>query len=144
MVECVKAGGVGGAAQVDREGPGTGAGRFSVADPAVPLNANARLSSVSTIGVASMLALQAVDEAVERDRPARKRATAIIAVLTRLQRSILAEDDPSSVLDALNELTADSPTAADPGLGAIVRAVILRSRIEVARRERRRGGRQSD
>jgi hypothetical protein len=83
-----------------------------------------------------MLALQAVDEAVERDRAARKRGTALIAALTKLQRAMLAEADPSSALKALTELTSDSPLADDPGLGAILRAVVLRSRVELARRER--------
>jgi hypothetical protein len=144
MVEGVKASGVGGAASVDREGIRTGAGQFSMDDALAPLGQNARLSSMPAIGLESMLALQGVDEAFERDRSARKRGTAIIAALTKLQRAILAEDDPSQALNALNELTSDSPAAADPGLGAILRAVVLRSRIEIARRERRGGAPDND
>ena len=98
---------------------------------------------VPGIGLESMLALQAVDESVERDRAARKRATRIIALLTDLQRAMLTEDDPSSVLNALNDLTTNCPLADDPGLGAIVRSVLLRSRVEIARRESRPGGRRS-
>ena len=56
--------------------------------------------SVAGIGLESMLALQAVDEAAERDRAAHKRGTAMIAALTRLQRAMLAEEDPSLALDA--------------------------------------------
>ena len=61
----------------------------------------ARASAVAGIGLESMLALQAVDEAVERDRAARKRGTAMIAALTRLQRAMLAEEDPSLALRRL-------------------------------------------
>jgi len=135
MVESVRAGGVGGAAPVARGGTRTAAGRFSVDDDAAPLTRNAGLSSVATIGLDSMLALQAVDEAMERDRAARKRGTAMIAALTGLQRAMLAEEDPSLALRALDQLTTDSRLADDPGLGAILRAVVLRSRVEIARRE---------
>jgi hypothetical protein len=83
-----------------------------------------------------MLALQAVDEAVERDRSARKRGSAIIAALTNLQRTMLAAEDPSMALRVMSELTVDTPLANDPGLAAILRAVVLRSRVEIARRER--------
>ena len=83
-----------------------------------------------------MLALQGVDEAVERDRAARKRGNGMIAALTKLQRAMLAAEDPSAALHALNELATDGPLADDPGLGAILRAIVLRSRVELALRER--------
>jgi hypothetical protein len=47
---------------------------------------------------------------------------------------MLAEEDPSSALNALHELAGDGPVAVDPELGAILRAVVLRSRVELARR----------
>ena len=83
-----------------------------------------------------MLALQAVDEAVERNRAAHKRGSAILRALTHLQRTMLGADDQSAALRAMTELTSDTPIADDPGLAAIVRAVVLRSRVEIARRER--------
>jgi hypothetical protein len=94
---------------------------------------------VASIGLDSMLALQGIDEAIEHDRAAHKRGTAMLAALTRLQRMMLAAEDPSVALRALNELTADNRLADDPGLGAIVRAVVLRSRVEMARREASHG-----
>ena len=120
-----------------RDGTKTAETGFSVADGAAPLNQNARLSSVAGIGLETMLALQAVDEAQERDRAAHKRGTAMIAALTRLQRAMLAVEDPAAALRALIELAADHPLADDPGLGAILRAIVLRSRVELARRDRR-------
>jgi hypothetical protein len=135
MVEGVRASGVGAAAPLPRDGTKTVSGQFTVDDGAAPLSQQARLASVAGIGLESMLALQAVDEAAERDRAAYKRGTAMIAALTRLQRAMLAEDDPSLALNALHELAGDGPLANDPALGAIVRAVVLRSRVEIARRE---------
>jgi hypothetical protein len=136
MVEGVRRTGVAVAAPLARDAARTTADHFAVEDGAAPLNQNARLSSTPSIGLDSMLVLQAVDEGLERDRAARKRGTALLAALTKLQRSILAQDDPSSALDALNELTANSFQVEDPGLGAILRAVVLRSRVEIARRQR--------
>ena len=137
MVEGVRARGIGGLAPLARDSTRTAAGQFLVDDAATPLNQNAGVSSAADIGMASMLALQGVDEAVERDRAAHRRGIALIAALAKLQRAMLAESDPSSALGALAELASDGPLADDPGLGAILRQVILRSRIEVARRESR-------
>jgi hypothetical protein len=137
MVEGVRASGIGAAASMPRDSAKTAAGQFTVDDGAAPLNQQARLATVAGIGLESMLALQAVDEAAERDRAAHKRGTAMIAALSRLQRAILAEEDPALALNALHALAGDGPLADDPALGAIVRAVVLRSRVELARREQR-------
>jgi len=137
MVDGVRPPGIGGPAPLARDGMKTAGGLFSVDDGAAALSRQARLSTVAGIGLESMLALQAVDEAVERDRAARKRGTAMIAALTNLQRAMLAEQDPSTALRALSELATDGPLADDPGLGAILRAVVLRSRVEIARRDAR-------
>ena len=135
MVEGVRASGIGAAAPLPRDGTKTASGLFTVEDGAAPPNNPARLGAVAGIGLESMLALQAVDEAAERDRAAHKRGTAMIAALTRLQRAMLAEEDPALALNALHELVGDGRLASDPDLVAIVRAVVLRSRVEIARRE---------
>ena len=136
MVDGVRLDGIGGTASVPRDGTKTPEGKFCVDGGATPPTNNARLSTVAGINLDSMLALQAVDEATEHDRTARKRGTAIIAALIRLQRATLAEEDPSLALIALNDLTADLPKADDPGLDAILRAIKLRARVEIALRQR--------
>jgi hypothetical protein len=135
MVEGVRASGISAAAPLPRDGTKTVAAPFTLEDRAAPLQQKARLASLAGIGLESMLALQAVDEAAERDRGEYKRGTAMIAALTRLQRAILAAENPSLELNALRELAGDGPLADDPALGALVRAVVLRSRVEIARRE---------
>jgi hypothetical protein len=137
MVDGVRLDGIRGAASVPSNGAKTPEGKFTVDDSATPLIHNARLSTTAGINLESMLALQAVDEAAERDRSARKRGTAMIAALTKLQHTMLAEEDPTSALGALKDLTTDGSAADDPGLDEILRAVDLRSRIEIARRQRR-------
>jgi Class II flagellar assembly regulator len=135
MVKGVTASGIGGPAPPTRDSAKPVDTAFSVTDAAAPHIQNARLSTISAIGMESMLALQAVDEAGERDRRTRKRAGAMIAKLTELQRAMLARQDPSATLQALTGLAADGPETDDPGLAAILRSVALRCRIEIARRE---------
>jgi hypothetical protein len=135
MVEGVRASGGARPAPMARAGTKTAETGFFVDNGAAPLNQNARLSPSGAIGLEGLLVLQAVDEGSERDRSARKRGTALLASLTGLQRTLLAGEDPSLALRALSELTADDSTADDPGLAAIVRAIVQRSRIEIVRRE---------
>jgi len=136
MVEGVRAPGIGGSTPVVRDGMKTAEPGFAVDDSTEPLTQQARLSSIVALGLENMLALQEVDDATDRDRGARKRGTAMIAALTELQRVMLADQNPISALHALNELAAGDAGANDPRLGAILRAIILRSRIEIARRQR--------
>jgi hypothetical protein len=135
MVTGIKGGGgIRGPAPAARDAAETVTAKFVVTDGAGRLTQTARASSVAGIALDSMLALQAVDEATERNRSARKRGTAMLGALTKLQRAMLAGGDSAEVLRTLNELNNDTAVADDPGLAAIVRAIILRSRVELALR----------
>src|ERR1700733_10256214 len=131
MVDGVRLDGIRGTASISSNATKTPAGKFSVDDSATPLAHNARLSTMAGIDLESILTLQAVDEAAERDRSARKRGTAMIAALTKLQQTMLADEDPSSALVALKDLTTEGAAADDPVLEEILRAVDLRSRVEI-------------
>ena len=134
MVEGVRRTGLG-AVSASVRAPGHGGAGFSVPDRGDAATAQAApLASVPSIGLETMLALQAVDDAAERDRTARRRGSALIAALSDLQRALLGHEDPALALGALSGLSADTPEAADPALNAALRAIVLRSRIEVARR----------
>ena len=136
MVEGVRSGRIGAPAGLSRDSGRAGEGRFFVESAANTPVQKARLSTVPAIGLDSMLALQTIHEAMERDRAARKRGTAMIAALTDLQRAMLAAEDPALALRSLSELATGGPLADDPGLAAVLRAIVLRSRVEVARRTR--------
>lgn len=133
MIEGIRMGGIAGASPTARD-TSRAAGGFTVETG--PTTRADFMASVQGIALDSLLTLQAVDEAEERDKSAKKRGLAMIAALTDLQRAMLAEEDPALTLRALSELAADGPLAADPGLAAVLRAVVLRSRLEVARRTR--------
>jgi hypothetical protein len=136
MVDSVRSRGIGALPPADRDNIRNTDERFVVDYGASPQIQRARLAAATAIGLEGMLALQSVDEAVERDRSARKRGTAMIAALTDLQRAMLGGDDPSAALRSLSELAVDTPLADDPKLAAILREVVLRSRVEVALRAR--------
>jgi hypothetical protein len=82
----------------------------------------------------SLLALQQVDEPTERDRAARRHGQALLAALGRLQRLLLEDGDQAAALAQIRTLAEATPAAADPGLAAALDLVVLRARIELARR----------
>jgi hypothetical protein len=134
MVEPVRPGRIAATPALPREGAKAGDGRFSIDEGGTPAASTTRASATASIGLDGMLTLQAVDERGERDRAARRRGFALLSGLTNLQRAMLAGADPTAVLRVLEELSMDHVTAADPRLAAIIKAVVLRSRVELARR----------
>jgi Class II flagellar assembly regulator len=111
--------------------------RFQVDESRQATVETPHVSAAPAIGLDSLLMLQGIDDSVERDRGARKRGSAMIAALSDLQRAMLAAEDPALTLQALSDLAAEEPDAADPALASVLRAVVLRARLEVARRGRR-------
>ncbi|HUN40256.1 MAG TPA: flagellar assembly protein FliX [Acetobacteraceae bacterium] len=89
--------------------------------------------AAAPVALESLLALQQVEGAPERDRAAHRRGQVLLAALARLQRVLLGDGDAASVLNEISELSKDVPIAADPGLAAAVDHVVLRARIELAR-----------
>ena len=136
MVEGVKLDGVGGLAPQSRSTTRSSAEPFVIANAVTASAARPAPATVPAIGMESMLMLQAIGDGAERDRAARMRGAAMIAAMSDLQRAMLADGDPSLALRSLSELAVDGPLADDPGLAAVLRTVVLRARIEVARGER--------
>ena len=89
MVNGVRAAGIRATAPT-RAGAKPSTESFLVDDGAAPVANQVRLSSVSGIGMESLLTLQGIDEPTERDRAARKRGNAMLTLLTKLQRAMLA------------------------------------------------------
>ena len=55
---------------------------------------------------------------------------------TALQRALLEDGDPAGVLERLASLIADMPVATEPRLAALLSAIVLRARVELALLER--------
>jgi hypothetical protein len=70
----------------------------------------------------------------EDEAPARQRASALLFELATLQRSMLGDGDPVSILRRLDGMLDGGPAHASPPLLALLSAVRLRARVELARR----------
>ena len=116
-------------------GTGRRSGGFQVqAEAGTGITEAAATAEVAAPGL-GLLALQESGAAAERDAAARRRAQDILEELSGLQCDLLAGDgcDP----DRLARLAAldSGEDGADPGLREVVQAVVLRARIELARRD---------
>ncbi|MGA9864976.1 MAG: flagellar assembly protein FliX [Acetobacteraceae bacterium] len=105
---------------------------FVVRADSTPPGAAEPLSGVA--GLSGLLALQESESVPIRDRDARRRGRDILAALGALQRGLLGGADPDGATVRLAALLAEPSVAADPGLNAILSAIRLRARIELARR----------
>lgn len=81
-----------------------------------------------------VLALQEQETDAPRNRQARRHGQALIEALAALQHSLLDGSDNRAKLEHLAMLAQTCPDAADPALTAILGALALRARVELARR----------
>ena len=109
-----------------------GAGGFRVADG--PAAAGAP-SAAAPAGLSGLLAMQEAEAGFVRDREARRHGDAVMAELAALQRELLGGEGGGGALTRLATLARHAPGAADPRLGAILRAVLVRAQVELARRD---------
>ena len=95
---------------------------------------HAAAEPVHATSLASMLALQELSDGTVQDREARRHGHDMLAALQALQRQLLTAADPSVALQRLEELAGGVPLAADPHTAALVSAILVRVRVELARR----------
>lgn len=88
---------------------------------------------VSGATLAGMLTIQEQEADNVHDREARRRGSAVLDGLRRLQRDMLLGGVDPHHLTALAELTDDLTGASEPQLQALVAAISLRARIELAK-----------
>jgi hypothetical protein len=104
---------------------------FAVPEPPAPSTA-----ATPDIGAAALLSLQQDEVGEAQDREARRHGHSLLAALAAVQRALLADAPGAEALDALAGLAAAAPAAADPRLRAVLDAISLRARVELARRGR--------
>ena len=94
------------------------------------------------LGLQERGAMDASSTPAVRDREARRHGQALLSALAELQLALIGggggsgtpRDGLKSLSERLSVLASTLPAAADPGLQAVVRAIGLRARIELARR----------
>jgi Class II flagellar assembly regulator len=94
----------------------------------------AAAAASAPVSLDAMLTLQEVGGETVGDREARRHGEDALAALAVLQRALLTGGDEAATLERLADLAASVPRAGDPLLGALVAAIVLRVRVELARR----------
>lgn len=82
----------------------------------------------------SMLILQEFGRESPADKEARQHGQDMLALLAAIQRDLLLGAGNAVTLTRLAELAAAAPRATDPRLAAMISAITLRVRVELARR----------
>lgn len=112
-----------------------GEAHFTLDTPAPPARTGAAEATMPAVA-AGMLALQEAAIESPPDRAARRHGRTMLSALSRLQCALLDATDSEAALDELAMLAGDMPCATNPGLAAALHAVVLRARVELARRGR--------
>jgi hypothetical protein len=124
---------ISGGARINGTGrAGAGRGAFNV--PEEQGSAAPSVGTAAEVALCSMLALQETGAEAAGDREARQHGQAILAELAALQRDLLAGGATSDQLRRLGDLAASVPEVDDPRLRGLIAAVVLRARVELARR----------
>jgi hypothetical protein len=131
MIDRIRIDGPGRPIATGRTPPAATSG-FSVSETGGDTTRAKPAEAMAAVGLDGMLAVQEAADAEERDRRARRHGRLLLAELAALQRELLSGGDAS--LQHLAELAEAVPVAADPALAAVMRGIVLRARVEIARR----------
>jgi hypothetical protein len=107
---------------------------FSVSADQAAGTAAATTGASEPASLGAVLTLQEMGAETVEDREARKHGQNMLALLAALQRGLLTGVDNVAALQQLAEQAAAVPIAADPRLSATISAILIRVRVELARR----------
>ena len=117
-----------------RRGPAAAAAGFALpAEPADKAHGTSAAAPVASL--ASMLTLQELGSETKEDRAARRHGQDMLTLLSWLQRALLSGGDDAATLAQLAHLAASVPQATDRRLAAMISAIVVRVRVELARRQ---------
>ena len=115
-------------------GRGPGGGFRLLSDPARSATLEGCAAAASAAALGCMIAIQEGEPETVEDRQARRKGQELLQMLTDLQRAMLAGLEAGDSLQLLSSAITDLPRATDPRLAGIVQAIVLRTRVELARR----------
>ena len=107
---------------------------FSVPADGTAGTATATAGATEPGSLGAVLTLQEMSADTVEDREARKQAQDMLTLLAALQRNLLSGVDNIAALQQLADLAAATPIATDRRLAATISAILLRARVELARR----------
>jgi hypothetical protein len=118
------------------------AGGFSVPQAAAGAPASGVAASAGVSGVAdvsALMALQGVEDVMERRRRAIRRGGGLLDRLDELKLALLAGDAADGALDRLSRtMREERPTDEDPALNGLLDQIDLRAAVELAKADLRR------
>ncbi len=92
------------------------------------------VGEAAPVMLGGMIELQELGDECLEDRAARRRGHELLAALSALQRALLADTGNPAPLARLAGLAEEIPAASDPRLREVVAAIVLRARVELAKR----------
>jgi len=113
-----------------RRGSGFAVSADQTADTAAATNGPTEPASLGAV-----LTLQEIGSQTTEDRQARKHGQQMLVLLAALQRSLLDGVDNVDAITQLAELSSAVPRAEDRRLAAMISAIVVRARVELARRQ---------
>jgi hypothetical protein len=106
---------------------------FAVPDAGARTGAASALAAPTALG--GLLGLQERYGEPDDDAPARREADALLSELAALQRTLLGGGGPAAALTRLDSMLGSISSTGSPALLALLAAVRLRARVELARRD---------
>ena len=87
------------------------------------------------VSLTSVLTLQELGSETEADREARRHGQDLLTALAELQRALLSGAGDVAAMQHLADLASAVPRAADRRLAAMLSAIVVRVRVELARQQ---------
>jgi len=108
---------------------------FSVPADGTAGSPTATAAATEPASLGAVLTLQEMGAETAEDRDARRHGQNMLALLAAVHRGLLSGVDNIAALQQLADLAAAAPIATDRRLAAAISAILLRVRVELARRQ---------
>lgn len=112
----------------------TGSGTFQIGEGTSTPQARPVANLAPTASIDALLALQAVDDPLERRRKLVRRGNQLIDSLEGLRTDLLAGNLSDGRLNQLMAVMSQARDRGDPGLDSLLDDIELRARVELAKR----------
>ena len=112
----------------------SGSGGFSLPDMASATEARAAVAPKAATGIDALLALQGIEDPLERRKRSVQRGKRALDVLDDLKIGLLSGNFDASTVNRLRDAAASlKSTSGDPGLDAVLSEIELRVEVELAK-----------
>jgi hypothetical protein len=112
----------------------TGSGGFSLPDTASAAETRATLAPKAATGIDALLAMQGIEDPVERRKRSVQRGKRALDVLDDLKIGLLSGNFDASTVGRLRDAAASlKSSSGDPGLDSVLSEIELRVEVELAK-----------